>query len=66
MLYHAALICKDTLHGLYVASCRESKNVLHVSDRLLDDSFPTVNENAPHCCWIVAFMGSRQSGKQPI
>ena len=52
MPHHAALICKDALHGYDVATCCKPKNVLHVYSMLKDDGSPTVNVEAPHSCSI--------------
>ena len=55
--HHAALICKDTLHGCQVATCCKPKNVLHVLHKFSDDGRPTVNVEAPYTVRKIACSG---------
>ena len=64
MSHHSALVRKDVLHGCNVASCCKPEIVLHVAQRLFDDSSPPVYVEAPHYFGVVAFRGSRHSGHQ--
>ena len=57
MPHHAALICKDTLHGCHVATCCKPKNVLHVLHNFSDDGSPTVNVKAPYTVRKIACSG---------